>query len=109
MRLLNMLSLSQLLFRSEIPAMPHAFSPQDHAPAASFGLGLAGRGARVRVVGLTGEFPALAKRLEGMGIHAGSELEILQREGGALIVRLGSSRVALGAGMVHKILVTAQS
>ncbi len=104
-----MLTLSQLSSRSDNPAMPHSSSQHSHAPAASFGIGLAARGARVRVVGLTGEHPALAKRLEGMGIHAGSELEILQREGGALIVRIGSSRVALGAGMVHKIMVTAQS
>jgi ferrous iron transport protein A len=89
--------------------MPHTSSQHSHAPSASFGIGLAVRGSHVRVVGLTGEHPALAKRLEGMGIHAGSELEILQREGGALIVRIGSSRVALGAGMVHKIVVTAQS
>ncbi|ACX94969.1 FeoA family protein [Halothiobacillus neapolitanus] len=104
-----MLALSQLLSRSEIPAMPHTSSQHNPARSASFGIGLAARGSRVRVVGLTGEHPALAKRLEGMGIHAGSELEILQREGGALIVRIGSSRVALGTGMVHKILVTAQS
>lgn len=104
-----MLALSQLLSRSDIPAMPHTSSQQNPAPAANFGIGLAARGSRVRVVGLTGEHPALAKRLEGMGIHAGSELEILQREGGALIVRVGTARVALGTGMVHKILVTAQS
>ena len=100
---------SPLLSRSDIPAMSHTPSQHHTAPAASFGIGLAARGARVRVVGLTGEHPALAKRLEGMGIHPGSELEILQREGGALIVRVGTSRVALGTGMVHKILVTAQS
>ncbi len=104
-----MLTLAQLSSRSNIPEMHHTSSKHSPAPAASFGIGLAARGARVRVVGLTGEHPALAKRLEGMGIHAGSELEILQREGGALIVRIGSSRVALGAGMVHKIMVTAQS
>ncbi|MBD3816301.1 MAG: ferrous iron transport protein A [Halothiobacillus sp.] len=89
--------------------MPHSSSQHSPTLAASFGIGLAARGSRVRVVGLTGEHPALAKRLEGMGIHAGSELEILQREGGALIVRVGASRVALGTGMVHKIMVTAQS
>lgn len=104
-----MLALSQLLYRNDIPAMPHSASQNKDAPMTSFGLGLAARGSRVRVVGLRGEHPALAKRLEGMGIHAGSELEILQREGGALIVRIGTSRVALGAGMVHKILVAAQS
>lgn len=100
---------SLLLSRSDTPAMTHTPFQHHTAPAASFGIGLAARGARVRVVGLTGEHPALAKRLEGMGIHPGSELEILQREGGALIVRVGTSRVALGTGMVHKILVTTQS
>jgi ferrous iron transport protein A len=104
-----MFALSQLLSRSDIPVIPHTTSQHSPAPVASFGIGLAARGARVRVVGLTGEHPALAKRLEGMGIHPGSELEILQREGGALIVRVGCTRVALGAGMAHKILVAALS
>lgn len=104
-----MLANAQLLSRSDIPAMPHPSPSRNPAPVASFGIGLAARGSRVRVVGLADEHPALAKRLAGMGIHAGSELEILQREGGALIVRVGCTRVALGAGMVHKIQVTALS
>ncbi|HQS03805.1 MAG: hypothetical protein B7Y07_09735 [Halothiobacillus sp. 24-54-40] len=97
---------SHRLARSTFPLISPAPAPRPTASAASFGIGLAARGARVRVAGLAGDHPALAKRLEGMGIHLGSELEIIQREAGALIVRVGNTRVALGAGMAHKILVT---
>jgi ferrous iron transport protein A len=101
-----MFSASHWFARSTLPLTPPSQAPRPDAPSASFGIGLAARGARVRVAGLTGEHPALAKRLEGMGIHLGSELEIIQREAGALIVRVGNTRVALGSGMAHKILVT---
>ncbi|MHB9021410.1 MAG: FeoA family protein [Halothiobacillus sp.] len=104
-----MLTISQLLTRSDAHAMTLHSLPASAPKTGSFGIGLAARGARVRVVGLTGAHPALAKRLEGMGIHAGSELEIMQREGGTLVVRVGNMRVALGAGMTHKILVTVPS
>lgn len=101
-----MFSDSHRFARSTFPLILPAPVPHPTAPTASFNIGLAARGARVRVAGLAGDLPALAKRLEGMGIHPGSELEIIQREAGALIVRVGNTRVALGAGMAHKILVT---
>ncbi|MGC8698127.1 MAG: FeoA domain-containing protein [Halothiobacillus sp.] len=101
-----MFSASHWFARSTPPLASPAQAPRPAPSSASFGIGLASLGACVRVTGLTGEFPALAKRLEGMGIHPGSELEVIQREAGALIVRVGNTRVALGAGMAHKILVT---
>lgn len=96
-------------FRSSSSTMPQSAPQHSAPPTASFGIGLARLGSRVRVAGLTGKHPALAKRLAGMGIYPGCELEILQREGGSLIVRVGQSRVALGAGMVHKIRVSEAS
>lgn len=72
----------------------------------AYGLALAARGAAVRVVEIRGDSAALNKRLEGMGIHPGTVLEVLQHEGGSVVVRIGASKVALGAGMTHRILVT---
>ncbi len=102
-----MLSASDWFARSTHPVMHSSPASSRDAPKNSFSIGLAALGARVRVAGLTAEHSALTKRLEGMGIHSGSELEIIQREAGALIVRVGNTRVALGAGMAHKILVQA--
>jgi ferrous iron transport protein A len=48
----------------------------------------------------------MEKRLSSMGIAVGSELRLLQREGGNLVVAVGNSRLALGAGIAQKILVT---
>jgi ferrous iron transport protein A len=62
-------------------------------------------GRRVRVVGITAG-KQLARRLLGLGLRANVELEVLQRGGGgAVVVRQGQGRVALGAGMASKILV----
>lgn len=76
-----------------------------HNPPA-YGLALATRGARVRVTEIRSDSIPLNKRLEGMGIYPGVLLEVVQQEGGGLIVRLNGSKIALGAGMAHRILVT---
>ena len=65
------------------------------------------RGRRVRIQGLDGG-ERLAGRLAEMGLFKGASVEILSGGGrGPVIVRSGSSRLALGRGMVHRMLVTA--
>jgi len=68
-------------------------------------LGLVPRGAQVRVVAFRNNRRGFEKRLEAMGIRIGSELEVLQHEGGSTVVRVGETRVALGVAMMHRILV----
>jgi ferrous iron transport protein A len=50
----------------------------------------------------------LEMRLTTIGLNVGSELTASQREGGSLVVLRGETRIALGAGMAHKIMVVRQ-
>lgn len=71
----------------------------------AFPLTMAGEDERVTVVALhAGQ--ALARRLSEMGLNVGSELLVLQRQEGGLIVLRGGTRLALGGGMAQKILVS---
>ena len=75
---------------------------QDHA----FPLALAAAGEKVRIASLNAG-KKLERRLADLGLPVGSELEIMHREGrGRMVVGRGYARVALGAGMTSKILVT---
>ncbi|MCG5515450.1 MULTISPECIES: FeoA family protein [unclassified Ectothiorhodospira] len=47
----------------------------------------------------------LDRRLTELGIHIGSELRVVQRQGNALVVSRDNARIAIGAGMAMKILV----
>jgi len=47
----------------------------------------------------------LEKRLISMGMPLGTEVEVLYRRGGSVVLVVGTSRIALGAGMVSKIMV----
>jgi ferrous iron transport protein A len=47
----------------------------------------------------------LALRLTELGLNIGSELRVVQRQGGGLLVARGEGRIALGGGMAAKILV----
>jgi len=47
----------------------------------------------------------LEKRMISMGMPLGTEVEILYRRGGSVVLVVGTSRIALGAGMVSKIMV----
>ncbi len=65
------------------------------------------KGSRVSAVGLTGG-GCLARRLTDMGLYRGATIEVLSGgRHGPVIIRLGSSRLALGRGMARKILVEA--
>lgn len=47
----------------------------------------------------------LRRRLTEMGLTPGVELTVMQDHGGPLLVSVYSSRLALGRGMAHKIMV----
>ena len=70
----------------------------------SFPLSMAGEGDQVRIVMHRGG-AGLDKRLASMGLQINSKIEILQRLGGSLVVAVNDIRLALGAGMAHKIMV----
>lgn len=74
---------------------------------APFPLAMAREGERLRVHLLRGG-KAMEMRLTTLGLNVGSELTVSQREGGNLVVLRGETRIALGAGMAHKIMVVRQ-
>jgi Fe2+ transport system protein FeoA len=49
----------------------------------------------------------LSRRLAEMGLTPGVQLEVLQDQGGPLLLAVRDSRLALGRGMAHKIFVEA--
>lgn len=71
----------------------------------AFPLTMAGENAAVRVVAIQGG-TRLARRLTEMGLHVGSEIVVRQRQGGGLVVCRGETRLALGGGMAHRIMVS---
>ncbi|MGH8499372.1 MAG: FeoA family protein [Methylococcales bacterium] len=72
--------------------------------ARSFPLSMAIEGDRVRIVMHRGG-QGLDKRLASMGLQIDSTIEILQRLGGSFVIAVNDIRLALGAGMAHKIMV----
>lgn len=71
----------------------------------AFPLAMANEGELVKIVGVTGG-KKLAKRLITMGMIENTELQILQRQQGTgLVVLCGETRLALGTGIAHKIMV----
>ncbi len=48
----------------------------------------------------------LRDRLAGMGLVPGRVVRVLRDNGGPLLVAVGETRLAVGRGMAHKILVT---
>lgn len=72
--------------------------------AKGFPLMMADEGARVRIVALHGG-KGSSMRLTELGLNVGSEVQVLQRQGGGLLIARGESRIALGGGMAAKILV----
>ena len=71
----------------------------------AFPLAMASEGSRVRVRLLQGG-KSLVMRLTELGLNQGTELIVVQRQGGGLVVARGETRIALGGGMAAKILVT---
>lgn len=62
-------------------------------------------GARGRIVEIHGG-RQLAQRLQGLGLRIGSEVVLLHQRGSGVVVSVGSTRLALGGGIVEKLLVT---
>ena len=65
-------------------------------------------GAQARVVEIRGG-RELMRRLLGLGIRIGSELRVEHRRGRGLVVSVGATRVALGGGIVDKLVVLVSS
>jgi ferrous iron transport protein A len=72
--------------------------------SSSFPLAMAEEGERVRVVALMGG-AGLDRRLAEMGLNPGTEVSVRQRRGGGMVVSRGETRLGLGFGMAHKIMV----
>lgn len=70
----------------------------------AFPLAMAREGVKVRIHMLQGG-KGLEMRLTSLGLNVGSELVVSQHQGGKMVVRRGETRLALGAGMAHKIMV----
>jgi len=74
---------------------------------APFPLAMAQEGEPLRIHLLRGG-KGLELRLTELGLNVGSELTVSQRSGGSLVVLRGETRIALGAGLAHKIMVVRQ-
>jgi ferrous iron transport protein A len=51
---------------------------------------------------------ALNKRLIDLGMNKGTKVKIVRYEGGRLILSIEGTRIALGQGMAHKIMVISE-
>lgn len=69
-------------------------------------LALVAPGQRVRLVEISAGRRAV-HRLAELGLTPGVELEVLQAEGGPLLLAVRDTRLALGQGMAHKVRVEA--
>ncbi len=61
-------------------------------------------GQKARIIALRGG-RGFRQRFSGMGLHIGSEIEVLQSTGsnGMILIRTGDTRLMIGHGMAHKI------
>jgi ferrous iron transport protein A len=78
----------------EVVAVSHAFP-----------LALAKPGERIRIARLLGG-RGMALRLTELGLNVGTDVRVAHRHGGQMVVVRGETRLALGAGLTHRILVT---
>ncbi|MDJ0861739.1 MAG: FeoA family protein [Gammaproteobacteria bacterium] len=65
---------------------------------------MADEGVELRIVALRAG-RGLDLRLTELGLNVGSELSVVQRQGGGLLVARGETRIAIGGGMATKVLV----
>jgi ferrous iron transport protein A len=61
-------------------------------------------GDQARIIGIHGG-RELNRRLLGLGLRIGSEVRVEHRRGRGLVVSSGATRIALGGGVVEKLLV----
>ncbi len=67
-------------------------------------LSMVGPGKKVKLIEITAG-TKLRRRLTELGLTPGVELQIMQDQGGPLLLSVYNSRLAVGRGMAHKILV----
>jgi len=67
-------------------------------------LAMASPGERLKVASVQGGCQA-AQQLKEMGLLPGVELEVISANGGPMVVAVGGSRLALGRGVAHRVLV----
>jgi len=71
----------------------------------TFPLAMAGVGEKVRLESVHGG-EKLIHRLTALGLTPGVTLSIVQDAGGPLLLSVRDSRIALGRGMAHKVMVS---
>ncbi|MBC1238387.1 FeoA family protein [Nostoc sp. 2RC] len=71
----------------------------------SFPLAIASVGERLVIAKLKGT-EGTVRRLIGMGLVPGTELQVISIANGSVIIALGDNRIGLGVGMAQKILCT---
>lgn len=76
--------------------------------AKPFPLTMASEGDRLRIVALHGGRTA-SLRLTELGLNVGAEVEVLQRQGGGLLIARGEARIAIGGGLAAKVLVAVRA
>ncbi len=76
------------------------------APAPAAGASLLGLpiGARARILRINGG-QLVSRRLLGLGLRVGSEVELVHHRGGGVVIASSGNRIALGGGVAEKILV----
>lgn len=86
---------------------PDSTGPGGRVPGApTMPLMMAGEGQDVRLVGILGG-RGLARRLAEMGLMPGTVMRVVtQGRPGPFIVQVGESKLVLGRGMIHRVLVT---
>jgi len=80
-------------------------TPSPLAPSTTVPLSLAAAGQKLRLMDIHAGHQ-LTHRLAELGITRGVELEVVQDAGGPLLISVRGSRIAMGRGMAHKLLVT---
>ena len=92
--------------KSETPLSDkNSFKSDSLNAGKSFPLAMASVGERLRIVKLKGT-EGTVRRLIGMGLVAGTELQIINIADGSIIVALGECRIGLGVGLAQKIMCT---
>ena len=68
-------------------------------------LAMASAGEKIRIVKFASG-RGMCQRLSSMGLNVGSEVEIIKKGfQGPVLIEAGDTRLAIGAGMAHKIIV----
>lgn len=61
-------------------------------------------GSRARIIAILGG-RGLHRRLLGLGLRVGSEVEVLHQRGRGVVIAAADNRIALGGGVAEKLLI----